>query len=55
MTDAVADEREAPLDEEGPDERRREPDEHRGHEGLAHEVEGEEVTHGAPPAGRGDP
>ena len=51
VADAVTDERQAPLDEEGTDERRGEADEDGGDERLAHEVEREQVTHGAPPAG----
>ena len=52
VPDAVTDEGEPALHEEGADQRGREPDEHGGHEGLTHEVEGEQVTHGAP-RGRG--
>jgi hypothetical protein len=43
--DAVADEGEPALDEEDPDQGCGDADEHGGHEGEPHEVQGEQVTH----------
>ncbi len=50
---SVTDEGHAALDEEDPDERRREPGQQGGEQRLAHEVQGQQVGHGATSRGVG--